>query len=414
MAVDTIVARCAGLDVGKKEVQACVRSARPDGPRVEVRTFETFTSGLQRLAAWLRKERVTAVVMEATGQYWKPVWYQLEDQDAFELMLVNARHVKILPGRKTDVADAAWLAELLQHGLLRGSFVPPQQIRQLRDLTRYRKKLVQTRTAETQRVHKVLEDAGIKLDSVASDVLGVSGRAMLAALIDGERDPKVLAELAKGRLRAKLPDLREALHGRFGDHHALMLRIGLEHLSQLEHAITELEAQIDKVMAPFRQACDHLATIPGVGQRAAQCLIAEIGVDMTQFPTPGHLASWACICPGNNTTGGKRKTGKTRDGNPWIRDILTECAWAASRTRNTYLSAQFHRLARRIGAKKAAIAVGHSILIISWHLLNTNTDYDDLGGDYFLRRNDDPHHRRDRHIKALTQLGYHVTCTPAA
>lgn len=411
--MDVVVARCAGLDVGKREVQACVRVPGPQGPRVEVRTFSTFTSGLEQLAVWLIEEQVGAVVMEATGQYWKPIWYHLEEHP-FELMLVNARHVKILPGRKTDVGDAAWLAELLQHGLLRGSFVPPPLIRQLRDLTRYRKKLIQTRTAETQRVHKVLEDAGIKLDSVASDVLGVSGRAMLAALIDGERDPKVLAELARGRLRAKLPDLREALRGRFDTHHALMLRIGLEHLSQLEHAIAELDTRVEEVMIPFQRARDHLDSIPGVGQRAAECLIAEIGVDMSQFPTAGHLASWACMCPGNNTTGGKRMSGKTRDGNPWIRDILIECAWAASRSRDTYLAAQFHRLARRIGAKQAAVAVGHSILVIAWHLINSDSDYDDLGGDYFLRRHDNPTRSRDRHIAALRDLGYEVTLTPAA
>jgi transposase len=399
--------------VGKRQVQACVRVPGPDGPVIEVRTFSTFTSGLEQLTAWLEAEQVSAVVMEATGQYWKPIWYQLDDH-GFELMLVNARHVKILPGRKTDVGDAAWLAQLLQHGLLRGSFVPPAQIRQLRDLTRYRKKLIQVRTSETQRIHKVLEDAGIKLDSVATDVLGVSGRAMLAALIDGERDPGVLAELAKGRLRAKLSDLREALRGRFGAHHALMLRIGMEHLTQLDHAIGELDTQVDEVMAPFLRARDHLDSIPGVGKRAAECLIAEIGVDMTQFPTAGHLASWACMCPGNNTTGGKRKTGKTRDGNPWIRDILIECAWAASRSHDTYLAAQFHRLARRIGAKKAAVAVGHSILIIAWHLISTDTDYTDLGGDYFLRRHDNPDRRRDRLVAGLREIGYQVVLTPAA
>jgi transposase len=311
------------------------------------------------------------------------------------------------------VLGNTWLAELLEHGLLRGSFVPPPRIRELRDLTRYRKKLVQARTAETQRVTKVLEDAGIKLDSVASDVLGVSGRAMIAALIDGERDPDVLAELARGRLRVKLPTLREALRGRFRDHHGLMLRLGLEHVSQLEHAIGELDDRIDKVITPFARARDHLDSIPGVARRAAECLIAEIGVDMTQFPTAGHLASWACMCPGNNITGGKRRSGRTRIGNPALRDILTECAWAAARTRGTYLSAQYWRLARRIGNKKAAIAVGHSILVIAWHLLTNDTDYDELGGDYFLRRHDNPTHQRDRHVKALRELGYQVTLAEA-
>jgi len=285
--MDTVLERCAGLDVGKRQVQACVRVPGPGGARrVEVRTFGTVTAELIQLAEWLSGFAVRAVVMEATGQYWKPIWYELEDR-GFELLLVNARHVRMLPGRKTDVADAAWLAELLEHGLLRGSFVPPAQIRQLRDLTRYRKKLVQTRTAETQRLHKTLEDAGIKLDSVASNVLGVSGRAMLAALIDGERDPAVLAGLARGKLRAKLPDLREALRGRFTGHHALLLRLGLEHISQLDHAIDELDTRIGDLITPFRRARDHLLTITGVAARAAAAVIAEIGVDMSRFPTPG-------------------------------------------------------------------------------------------------------------------------------
>ena len=415
--MEAIIARCAGLDIGKRQVQACVRTPDPDDPtggrRVQTRTFLTFTAGLEQLADWLTNEQVTDVVMEATGQYWKPVWYALEDH-AFTLMLVNAQHVKILPGRKTDVADAAWLAELLEHGLLRGSFVPEPEIRRLRDLTRYRKKLVQTRTSEVQRLSKHLEDAGIKLDSVASDLLGVSGRAMLAALVDGERDPAVLAELAKGRLRAKLPDLREALRGRFTDHHGFLVRVGLEHLAQLEHHIGELDERVEELIGPFARARDHLMTIPGIGTRAAANLIAEIGVDMTRFPTAAHLASWACMCPGNNITGGKRKTGTTRRGNPWIRDLLVESAWSASHTRDTYLRAQFWRLARRIGKKKAAVAVGHTILVIAWHLLSTDTDYHDLGADHYQHRHDNPRRARDRHIAELQQLGYHVTITPAA
>src|SRR5215217_7133274 len=275
--VELLVPRCAGLDVAKDEVVACVRV--PDGQggrRQEVRTFATFTSGLEALADWLTAEGVTRVVMEATGQYWKPVWYVLEEA-GFELLLVNARHVKILPGRKTDVCDAAWLAELLEHGLLRGSFVPPAPIRELRDLTRYRKRLIQAHASEGQRVQKTLEDAAIKLDSVAADVVGVSGRAMLAALVAGARDPVVLAELAKGRLRNKLPQLRQALRGRFGDHHALLVRLALSHLEQLEASIAELDAHIDRVLAPFAQARDRLATITGVGKRAAETIIAEIG-----------------------------------------------------------------------------------------------------------------------------------------
>jgi transposase len=412
--VDLIVECCAGLDVGKDEVVGCVRTPGPGGKgrRSELRVFPTFTSGLEALADWMTASGVREVVMEATGQYWKPIWYLLEDR-GFELKLVNARHVKIVPGRKTDLADAAWLAELLEHGLLRSSFVPPVAIRELRDLTRYRKRLIQTHTAECQRVQKVLEDAGIKLDSVASDVLGVSGRAMLYALVSGERDPDVLAELSKGTLRKKIPQLKEALRGRFGEHHALMIRIALDHVEHLEDAIGALDVEVDKVMAPFAEARDHLDTITGVGKRAAECIIAEIGVDMARFPTAAHLASWAGVCPGNNITGGKRHSGKTTKGDRWLGEILNQCAVAASHTRDTYLAAQYWRLTRRIGKKKAAVAVGHSILVICWHLLTNNCDYDDLGGDWFTRHTDTTK-RRDQLIRQLHDLGYGVTLTNLA
>jgi transposase len=410
--VERMLERCAGLDVAKDSLVACVRVPGDDGGRrQEIRTFLTFTSGLEALADWLSAEGVAEVVMEATGQYWKPVWYVLEER-GFELRLVNARHVKILPGRKTDVADAAWLAELLEHGLLRGSFVPPPAVRELRDLTRYRKRLVQSHSSECQRVQKTLEDAGIKLDSVASDVLGMSGRAMLHALVGGERDPKVLAELAKGRLRVKIPQLREAMRGRFRDHHALLIRLALDHLEHLETAIAALDDEVDRVIAPFAEARDRLDTITGVGKRAAECIIAEIGVDMSVFPTAGHLASWAGLCPGNNVTGGKRISGKTNKGNRWLGEILNQCAWSAARSRDTYLSAQFWRLARRIGKKKAAVAVGHSILVIAWHLLTEGCDYEDLGGDYFVQRDAD--RARHRAVAQLEALGYHVTLQAAA
>jgi len=341
--VDVLLERCAGVDIGKDEVVACVRTPGPDGRgrHKETRTFLSFTGDVEAMANWFAAEGVAEVVMEATGSYWKPIWYVLEER-AFELKLVNAAHVKILPGRKSDVLDAEWLAELLEHGLLRGSFVPPPAIRELRDLTRYRKRLVQAHTAECQRIQKTLEDAGIKLDSVASDVLGVSGRLMLRALVGGERDPEVLAELSKGVLRKKIPELRRALRGRFREHHALLIGLCLEHTAHLEAAIATLDERVDALFAaseseagvPFERARDHLDTITGVGKRAAECIIAEVGVDMGRFPTAGHLASWAGMAPGNNITGGKRRSGTTTKGDVWLCDILTQCAWAAARTRD--------------------------------------------------------------------------------
>ena len=420
--MDVFVERCAGIDVGKREVVACVRTPGPNGRgrRKQTRTFASFTGALEEMADWFAAEGVTEVAMEATGSYWKPVWYVLEERPFDQLLLVNAHQVKILPGRKSDVLDAEWLAELLEHGLLRGGFVPPPAIRELRDLTRYRKRLIQEHTAEAQRIQKTLEDAGIKLDSVAAEVLGVSSRAMLTALVAGERDPEVLADLARGTLRKKIPALRQALRGRFRDHHALLIGMCLQHISYLEGAIGQLDERIDALFAtqvseagvPFARARDRLDTITGVGKRAAECIIAEIGMDMTRFPTAAHLACWAGLAPGINKTGGKPGSGRTRHGDVWLSSVLTQCAWAAAQTRQTYLAARFWRLAHRIGKKKAAIAVAHSILVICWHLLTDDRDYDDLGGDYFTRRN--PDRQRDRLIAQLQNLGYRVTLDQVA
>jgi len=410
--MDVIIDRCAGLDVHKASLTACVR-APGEGRRrrsQEVRVFSTVEDDLVALSAWLTEHGVTDVVMEATGVYWKPIWYVLED-GGFDLLLVNATHVKKVPGRKTDVKDAEWLAQLLECGLLRGSFVPPRPIRELRDLTRYRKRLIQERAREVQRVHKVLEDAGIKLSSVATDALGVSGRMMIEALIAGERDPEVLAEMAKRRLRRKIPELRRALAGRFRGHHAAMLAEALARLDSLADAICRLDDKVDEAMADYADQRDRLTTIPGVAKRAAEVIVAEIGVDMTRFPTSAHLASWAGMCPGNNESAGKRFSGRTRKADPWLRDILTECGWATHLTK-TYLGAQWRQIARRRGKGKASIAVGHSILVIAWHLLSDPTaTYQDLGPDYFSRRRD-PAAEQRRLIRQLQALGVTVTITP--
>ncbi len=355
--MDTLVERCGGLDVHKAQVTATVRIDERGGQREQhTQTFATTTRGLLALVDWLASWRVTRVGMEATGVYWKPVYYQLED--AFETWLLNAQHLRNVPGRKTDVADSVWIAQLVAHGLVRPSFVPPAPIRELRDLTRYRKSITEERTRAVQRLDKVLQDAGIKLTSVASETLGVSARLMLEALIAGTHDPDVLAELARGRLRAKLPALREALEGHFRTaHHGLMIAQVLAHVDFLDESVATLSARVEEVIAPFSQQVALLTTIPGVGQRTAEAIIAEIGVDMTRFPTAAHLASWAGMCPGNNESAGKRKTGRTRKGDPWLRKALTEAAKAAARSNDTYLSAQYHRLRGRKGPAKATGAV---------------------------------------------------------
>jgi transposase len=407
--MQVIVDRCAGLDVHKKTVVACVRTPGAGGGRTEeVRTFRTFTADLEAMAAWLEAASVTQVVMEATGVFWRPVWHVLEGR--FELSLVNARHAHNVPGRKTDVADAAWLAQLGECGLLRASFVPDPVFRRLRDLTRYRRRLVEALTTESHRLTKVLEDAGIKIDSVASKALTVSGRRMVEALCDGERDPEALAELALGRLRSRIPELEQALVGRFDSHHAAMCRLHLERVRDLEDGIASLDEHVAEAMEPFACQRERLCTIPGVATRTAEVIIAEIGVDMERFPTAGHLASWAGMCPGNNESAGKHGSGRTRQGDRWLRAALTQAAWAAARTRDSYLSAQFWRIARRRGRNKAAVAVGHSILVVAYHLLRDDIDYRDLGGDWFARRHDEDHRRRWL-VRQLEALGHNVTLT---
>jgi transposase len=411
--MDVLHERVAGLDVHKKVVVACVRSpGRGRQRHAETREFDTYLGGLEDLRDWLVAERVTHVAMEATGVYWKPVWFVLEDTEA-QLLLVNSRNMRVVPGRKTDVADASWIAQLLEVGLLRGSYVPPLVIRELRDLTRYRKRLIQDRTREGQRVEKVLEDAGIKLASVASKTLSKSGRAMIEALIAGERDPLVLADLAQKRMRLKIMELRRALVGRFGEHHAVMLRLHLAHIDHLDLLITELDATIDAKLAPFAAAVTRLQTITGVGATNAQVLLAEIGPDMNVFPTAAHLASWCGICPGNNESAGKQRSGRTNPSNPWLADALVQAAWAASRSKNTWLAARFWRLARRIGKKKALIAVAHSIVIAIWHMHTDNCDFRDLGTTWWDKRAD-PTLETQRLKRRLEALGHHVVLEPVA
>ncbi len=343
----------------------------------------------------------------------RPNWHVLDDAQPFELLLVNPAHIKNVPGRKTDVNDATWIAQLLECGLLRGSFVPPAEIRQLREITRYRRQLTEERARETQRLQKVLEDANVKLASVASDVLGVTGRMILDALCDGERDPDVLAGMAKGRLKVKAEYLRQCVPGRFNEFHAVMTRELLAHIDYFDAATARLDEQIDRLMAPFADARDRFDTIPGIGKRNAEIIVAEIGIDMTQFPTPAHLASWAGLCPGNNESAGKHKSTKTRSGNPWLTSALVEAAWSAVRTKDCYLAVRFRRIAKRRGDQRALIAIAHTILVICWHLLVDETTYTELGTDY-LAGKDQPDRRRRLLVAQLEQLGYTVQLTTAA
>lgn len=414
--MDVVYERCCGLDVHKRTVVACVVISQAGGrPQKETRSFGTMTADLLALADWLEQRGVTHVAMESTGVFWKPIWNLLEDR--FALLLVNAQHIKQVPGRKTDARDCEWIADLLRHGLLRASFVPDRPQRELRELTRYRTRLVRERSTAVNRLQKTLEGANIKLASVATDIMGASGRQMLAAIIAGSTDAATIADLAKRRLREKLPALTQALTGRVGDHQRFLLAQQLAHIDFLATSVEQVSAAIAARLQAHAATIERLDSIPGVGRWTAEILLAELGTDMSRFPSARHLASWAARsagdgCPGNNESAGKRKSGRTRKGNPWLRTALVEAAQAAGRTKHSYLGAQYRRLAARRGAKRAAVAVGHSMLGIVYHLLTRETEYEDLGVHYFDERQRQAVERRL--VRRLEALGYKVTLEPAA
>ena len=400
--------RCCGIDVHKDPVVACVIVSRPSGHvQKTIRTFSTMTGDLKALAQWLSETGCTQGAMESTGVYWKPVYNLLEG--AFEILVVNAAHIKKF-GNKTDVTDAEWLADLLRHGLLRGSFIPSARQRALRDLTRYRTRLIDDHSREVNRVQKVLEDANLKLASVASDVMGVSGRAILEQLIEGQRDPVVLADLAKGRLREKRAALEQALTGRFTAHHRFLLIQHLSHIDYLDEQIAKLDAEIADQIRPFQAAVDRWDQLPGINQRGGQVIVAEVGADLKPFADGPHLASWGGMCPGNQESAGKRQSGKTRKGSKWLRRALVEAAHGAARTKNSYFATLYHRLAGRRGRKRALVAVGHSLLVTGYTLITRQVDYQDLGANYFDELNKDAVKRRT--VKRLEQLGFQVELKP--
>ena len=403
--MDVIYQCCAALDVHKQSVVACVRVAIPEPLQRQVRTFETTTAGLLELLDWLESYGVQQVAMEATGVYWKPVWHVLEGH--FELVLANAAHVKNVPGRKTDVNDATWLADLLAHGLIRASFVPPQPVQELRTLTRTRKQFVRERAAHIQRIEKVLEDANIKITSKISDITGKSGRAVLQAIIDGQTDPQRLLACVTNRIKATREELLAALHGKIRAHHRFMLKLHLQHIDALDQAIAALEQEVGDGLEPFRAAARLLSTMPGISSVNADALVAEIGIDMSRFATAGHLLSWACLCPRNDESAGKHRSTRLRKGGKWLKTILVQAAWSAIRVKESYLQAQFHRIRARRGVKKAIVAVAASMLTAAWHMLRDGTEWQDLGAAHFDRA--DSAKTAGRLVRRLEQMGYQVT-----
>ena len=413
VAIETVVQRAAGLDIAKASLVACVRvpAGTGSGWQISKRKFSTMTADLLALADWLASHGITRVGMESTGDYWRAPFYLLEQR--FDCWLLNARHLRAVPGRKTDMTDAEWICDLVAHGLVRPSFVPPPPIRRLRDLTRRRTILLGERTREKQRMEKLLEDAGVKLSVVATDIFGKSGRAILDALIAGQRDGQMLAELALGRLRKKIPALTQALVGRFNDHHAFLASMICCHIDAIDRMVAALDQRIDAEIKPYHAEVALLDSIPGVHTRTAEVIVAEIGTDMSRFDSAAHLASWAGICPGNNKTGGKPKPARTRPGDRWLKAALGTAAMGAIRQKHSYAHALFRRVAVRRGGKRAQGAVAHSLLVAAWHVLITQTPYQDLGGDYFVAR-DNPDHRRRRAVAQLERLGYRVTLEPIA
>lgn len=409
--MEVLYPHCAGLDVHKDTVVACVRHMHEGTVKREVRTFKTMTRDLLALSEWLASEGCTHILMEATGVYWKPVWHILSDGD-FALTLANAAHVKNVPGRKTDTNDATWLADLLAHGLVRGSFVPDAQTQEMRGLLRTRKQLVRERTSHIQRLQKTLEDANIKLDSVISDITGTSGWAIIEALVAGETNPEKLALLAHRRIKASPETLREALRGRVTKHHRFLLRLHQQQIEALDAAIRSIDGEVEANIAPFRTAITLLISMPGISSLSSRAILAEIGTDMSRFPTSGHLISWTGFCPRNDESAGKRRSNRMRKGAPWLKPTLIQCAWAAVRKKGCYLQAQFHRLRARRGAKKAIGAVASSMLTAIYHMLKDGTLYQDLGADHFDRTSKPM--QTKRLIARLQDLGYQVQITPVA